>query len=107
MNTAMEDFLHRASTPITCRFNNDLEDVASACSAVDVGVSRINRHTIDEAFVLGKGTVKDCQLALLDVQSPQLDCIIVHCHEASIHGVEELYVLTLLLQLCAGWSISF
>ena len=67
MNAAMENLLHRAGTLVARRLHDDLQDVASPRATVDVSISRVNRHAIDEALVLGEGAVEDGKLALGNV----------------------------------------
>lgn len=52
MNSATENFMDWSCPLVTRRINEDLKDVSSSCTTVEVSVRWINGQAIDETFVL-------------------------------------------------------
>ena len=107
MNAASEYFMHGSCSLVARRSNGYFENIARARAAVQICVRRVNRHTIDEPLVLGQLAVDAGQLAGLPVHLPKLDRIVMTGDESVAHGIEELDILALLLQLSGGRTIRF
>ena len=107
MNASSEYFMHGSCSLVARRSNCYFKNVARACAAVQICVGRVNRHTINEPFVLGQLAVDAGQLAGLPIHLPELDRIVMTCDEAIAHGIEELDILALLLQLRGGRAVRF
>jgi len=84
---------------IACDVNEDLEDVSSACATVQVRVSWINRHTIDEFLILGQLAINVSQFARRLVYCPEFNRVVMARDETITNGVEKLDILTFLLKL--------
>ena len=107
MNASSEYFMHGSCSLVARRSNCYFKNVARACAAVQICVGRVNRHTINEPLVLGQLAVDAGQLAGLPIHLPELDRIVMTCDEAIAHGIEELDILALLLQLRGGRAVRF
>ena len=56
--TALEDLLNGANSFVSTCLNNNFDDVATSCSAVNVSVSVINGYTVYSALNLAKLNIK-------------------------------------------------
>lgn len=106
MDTTLEDLVHWTISLIAGSLDLNLDDVSHPGATIEIRVTLVDRHTVDEALDMAQLTVDEGQLARRLVHSPEFNCVVVPSHEPVANCVEELDVLALLLQLIGSWTVG-
>ena len=106
MDSTLEDLVHWTISLIAGSLDLNLDDVSHPGAAVEIRVTLVDRHAVNEALNMAQLTVNEGQLARRLVHSPELNCVVVPRHEPVANCIEELDILALLLQLIGSWTVG-
>lgn len=91
--------MHRARAFVTAIRNVDLQDVARSRSRIQERISRIDRQTVEEAFVVSQLAIKRLESVVFFVNLPKLDRSVVDSRKPQTVLVVEFEVVAFLVVL--------